>query len=188
MSESMNLKLKLFLSTFKISAFTFGGGYVIVPLMKKVFVDQYKYIEENEMIDLIAIAQSSPGAIAINASIIIGYRLAGIAGSFITALGAVLPPFIIISVISFFYFALRSNTFVGYLMLGMQAGVSAVIIDVVLNLAYSVLKNKKVIYIALMAAAFIATFFFKVNIIFIILASGMVGAMYSYYTKKSGKE
>ena len=76
---------KLFISTLYLSAFTFGGGYVIVTLMKKKFVDQYHWIEENEMLDLIAIAQSSPGAIAVNASILIGYRIAGlISGYFCT--------------------------------------------------------------------------------------------------------
>ncbi|MFQ9511411.1 MAG: chromate transporter, partial [Lachnospiraceae bacterium] len=72
---------KLFYSTFMISAFTFGGGFVIIPLFRKKFVQQYKWIEEMEMIDMMAIAQSSPGAIAVNASIIIGYRLAGFVGS-----------------------------------------------------------------------------------------------------------
>ena len=72
--------LRLFLSTLYLSAFTFGGGYVIVTLMKKKFVDEYHWIEENEMLDLVAIAQSSPGAIAVNGAIVVGYKLAGIAG------------------------------------------------------------------------------------------------------------
>lgn len=188
MSDNIKFKLKLFTSAFKISAFTFGGGYVIVPLMKKVFVEQYKYIEENEMIDLIAIAQSSPGAIAVNASIIIGYRLAGVAGSFITILGTVLPPLIIISIISMFYSAFRNNSMVNNLMMGMQAGVSAVIIDVVFNMALGIIKDKKIIFILIMVIAFVATFFFKVNIVFIIITAGIIGALYSQYGKSIGKE
>ena len=90
----------LFWSTFQLSAFTFGGGYVIVPLMRKRFVEGLGWIDENEMIDLIAIAQSSPGPIAVNASIIIGYRIAGISGALCTILGTVLPPLIILSLIS----------------------------------------------------------------------------------------
>ena len=78
MEKNRKFYLKLFLSTFYLSAFTFGGGYVIVPLMRKKFVNEYGWIDENEMIDLIAIAQSAPGVIAINASLIIGYKLAGI--------------------------------------------------------------------------------------------------------------
>lgn len=73
--------MRLFLSTLYLSAFTFGGGYVIVTLMKKKFVDEYHWIEENEMLDLVAIAQSSPGAIAVNGAIVVGYKLAGIAGT-----------------------------------------------------------------------------------------------------------
>lgn len=94
--------LRLFLSTLYLSAFTFGGGYVIVTLMKKKFVDEYHWIEENEMLDLVAIAQSSPGAIAVNGAIVVGYKLAGIAGTVTAIFGTVLPPFAIITVISVF--------------------------------------------------------------------------------------
>lgn len=73
--------LKLFISTLYLSTFTFGGGYVIVTLMKKKFVDEYHWIEENEMLDLVAIAQSSPGAIAVNGAIVVGYKLAGAVGT-----------------------------------------------------------------------------------------------------------
>lgn len=93
---------KLFLSTLYLSAFTFGGGYVIVTLMKDKFVDKYHWIEENEMLDLIAIAQSAPGAIAVNGAIVVGYKLAGLAGVLTAIFGTVLPPFLIISAISVF--------------------------------------------------------------------------------------
>ena len=96
MEKNRKFYLKLFLSTFYLSAFTFGGGYVIVPLMRKKFVNEYGWIDENEMIDLIAIAQSAPGVIAINASLIIGYKLAGILGAIVALVGTVLPPLIII--------------------------------------------------------------------------------------------
>ena len=92
----------LFSSMLYISAFTFGGGFVIVSLMQKKFVDQLHWIDEEEMMDLTAIAQSSPGAIAVNASILVGYRVAGVPGALVTVLGTVLPPLIILSIISFF--------------------------------------------------------------------------------------
>ena len=122
--------LKLFLSTLYLSAFTFGGGYVIVTLMKKKFVDQYHWIEENEMLDLVAIAQSSPGAIAVNGAIVVGYKLSGILGALVAILGTVLPPFVILSVISVFYKAFRNNWLISQLLEGMQAGVGAVIASV----------------------------------------------------------
>ena len=81
---------KLFISTLYLSAFTFGGGYVIVTLMKKKFVDAYHWIEEDEMLDLVAIAQSSPGAIAVNGAIVVGYKLVGIPGAIVAILGTIL--------------------------------------------------------------------------------------------------
>ena len=175
---------KLFLSTLYLSAFTFGGGYVIVTLMKTKFVDQYHWIDEEEMLDLTAIAQSSPGSIAINASILVGYNVAGIPGALITVVGAALPPLIIISIISAFYQAFRSNKYVSMAMAGMLAGVAAVIFDVVINMAWSILKNKRLLPIAVMLAAFLATRFFSVNIILIILVCGVIGALDTLYLQK----
>ena len=93
----------LFISTFYLSAFTFGGGYVIVTLMRKKFVEEYHWIDEEEMLDLIAIAQSSPGPIAVNGAIVVGYKLYGILGIIVSVLGTIIPPFIIISLLSVFY-------------------------------------------------------------------------------------
>ena len=104
--------LRLFIETFYLSAFTFGGGYMIVSLMKKKFVDDYHWIEENEMLDLVAIAQSSPGAIAINGAIVIGYKLAGMLGVIVAVMGTVIPPFAIIAVISVCYQIFRDNEIV----------------------------------------------------------------------------
>ncbi|MCR5100203.1 MAG: chromate transporter, partial [Butyrivibrio sp.] len=123
---------ELFISTFKLSACTFGGGFVIIPLMREKFVKELGWIEEDEMMDLAAIAQSSPGAIAVNASVLVGYHVAGVIGALITAIGTVLPPLIIISVISMFYQAFRDNMIVNMVMAGMLCGVAAVIIDVVI--------------------------------------------------------
>ena len=103
MKKDARFYLKLFLSTFKLSAFTFGGGYVIVPLMRKKFVHELHWIDDTEMLDLIAIGQSSPGPIAVNTSIMIGYRLAGIPGALVTVLGTVMPPLFTISIITLFY-------------------------------------------------------------------------------------
>lgn len=102
-NEKKKKLLRLFIETFYLSAFTFGGGYMIVSLMKKKFVNEYHWIEEDEMLDLVAIAQSAPGAIAVNGAIVVGYKLAGISGVIVSVFGAVLPPFLIISVVSVFY-------------------------------------------------------------------------------------
>ena len=161
--------LKLFTTCFYISAFTFGGGFVIIPLMRRKFVEDLKWLEENEMMDLTAIAQSSPGAIAVNAAILTGYKIGSVAGAMIAMLATVLPPVIIITVISFFYNAFRQNAVVGAVMKGMQAGVAAVICDVVIRMGSGVFKQKNALFIVVMAAAFVLTFFLDVNVIFIIL-------------------
>ena len=130
MESKCRVLKKLFLSTLYLSAFTFGGGYVIVTLMKKKFVDEYHWIEENEMLDLVAIAQSSPGPIAVNGAIVVGYKLAGMVGVLVSIIGTIIPPFLIISVISVCYQAFRDNFFVSQMLEGMQAGVGAVIASV----------------------------------------------------------
>ncbi len=180
--------LKLFWSTFTLSAFTFGGGYVIIPLMRKKFVEQYHWIEEEEMLDLTAIAQSSPGAIAVNASILIGYRLAGIPGALLTILGTVLPPLIILSIISLFYQAFRDSQAVSAVMKGMQAGVAAVIADVVLTMGINVFREKKALPILIMFAVFIASYFFNVNIILIVVLCGLIGVIDALIREKRRKE
>ena len=175
--DKKNKYWQLFLSTFKLSACTFGGGFVIIPLMRERFVKELRWIEEEEMLDLTAIAQSSPGSIAINASILVGYHVAGIPGALITVVGAALPPLIIISIISAFYQAFRSNKYVSMAMAGMLAGV-------VINMAWPILKKKRWLPIAVMLAAFLATRFFSVNIILIILVCGVIGALDTLYLQK----
>ena len=175
LKRTPKLYWKIFLSTFTLSAFTFGGGYVIVPLMQKKFVIQYGWIDEKEMLDLVAVAQSAPGPIAVNASIMIGYRLGGVLGALVSMLGTVLPPFVIISIISFFYQAFRDNYIVATVMKGMQAGVAAVIVDAVVKMAINVGKEKSVLSYCIMIGSFIVSYFFEVNVVFVILACALVG-------------
>jgi len=186
LEKGLKLYFKLFASTFVLSAFTFGGGYVIISLMRKKFVDRYQWIDENEMLDITAIAQSSPGPIAVNASILIGYRMAGVPGALITVFGTVLPPFIILSVISVAYTAFRDSVLVGYALRGMQAGVAAVIIDVVINMVKEIAKKKRILPILLMLAVFVAAYFFDVSVIIIILISGILGIVIMQINHKKG--
>lgn len=182
MLKGKNLSIKLFTSTFFLSAFTFGGGYVIVPLMRKKFVNEYGWIEEEEMLDLIAIAQSTPGVIAINTSIIIGYKMQGVLGALISLVGTILPPLIIITIISTFYLAFKVNPYVNGALKGMQAGVAAVIVDAVIKMVFDIKKHKNIFLILIMIAAFIATYY--VNIVFIILVCGAIGLFFGKKGKK----
>ena len=165
----------LFKSTFLLSAVTFGGGFVIVSLYKKKFVEELKWLEEDEMLDITAIAQSSPGPIPINASVILGYRMAGIAGSLTAILGTALPAMIIISVISYFYTQFRTNRIIAIALQVMRAGVAAVIFDVVINLAKNVIKTHRPLYLGLMVSAFVAAVIFDISAMLIIIACLIIG-------------
>ena len=184
MENKKNVLLKIFISTLYLSAFTFGGGYVIVTLMKKKFVDEYRWIEEDEMLDLVAIAQSAPGAIAVNGAIVVGYKLAGIAGALTAIIATIIPPFAIISVISVCYSAFRSNAIVSSMLEGMQAGVGAVIAAVVFEMAEGIIHGKNRISILIMALSFIAACILGVNVIYIVLACGAFGAVRTLVKKR----
>ena len=185
--NSLQKYKKLFFSTFKLSACTFGGGFVIIPLMRKKFVEELGWIQEDEMMDLAAIAQSSPGAIAVNASILVGYHVAGIPGAMLTVLGTVLPPLIIISIISMFYQAFRDNAYVNKAMAGMLCGVAAVICDVVINMAKNIFQKKRLLPVIVMLGSFIAVRFLSVDIISIIIICGVIGAVDTWHQGKIGK-
>jgi chromate transporter len=175
--RQMNRKIlsKIFLSTIYLSSFTFGGGYVIVTLLKKKFVDELGWIDQQEMLDLVAIAQSSPGAIAVNGAIVVGYKLAGLPGVFCAVLGSVIPPFVILTAISFFYTAFKENLMIQAMLNGMKAGVGAVILSVVYDMGSDVVKQNDPLLLFLMAASFIAAYFYQVNVIYIILAAALAG-------------
>lgn len=178
----------IFYNMFVISAFTFGGGFVIVSLMQKKFVEELHWLKEDEMLDLAAIAQSSPGAIAVNAAILVGFRMAGIAGMLVVVLGTILPPFIIIGIISIFYNEFRNNKVIALMLKGMQAGVAAVILDVVANLGKNVLKTRDYINIAIMVIVFVASYVFKVNVIYIVLACIAFGAVRTLLAQRAKVE
>ncbi len=171
--------LKLFLSTLYISAFTFGGGFVIATFMKKKFVDELHWIDEEEMLDLIAIAQSSPGAVAVNCAIAVGLKVAGYIGMLVAVLGTIIPPMVILTIISYFYNLLINNMAFSLLLKGMQAGVAAIILDTVLTLASKIFKRKEYLNISIMLIAFILVFFFDVNVIYIILFTLLLGIIIS---------
>lgn len=180
----------LFKTMFVLSSCTFGGGFVIVSLMKKKFVEDLKWLEEDEMLDITAITQSSPGPLPVNASVIIGYRMSGIPGSLAAILGTILPPMIIIYLISVFYTQFRTNRYIATALQVMRAGVAAVITDVTWNLAANVCKTRRILYIAMMIIAFVLTCIFGVSAILIILSClgiGIADLLISLKLKKKGE-
>lgn len=165
----------LFTSMLTISSFTFGGGFVIVTLMKRRFVDELGWMDEDEMLDIAAMAQSTPGAIAVNAAVLTGTRIGGTIGMLVAVLGTVIPPFVLLSVLSLCYEAFRQLYPVRLALAGMQAGVAAVILDVAWGLGKNVVRKKDRVDLVLMALVFIAQWFINLNTAVIILSAAAVG-------------
>ena len=165
----------LFTSMLTISSFTFGGGFVIVTLMKRRFVDELGWMDEDEMLDIAAMAQSTPGAIAVNAAALTGTRIGGTIGMLVAVLGTVIPPFVLLSVLSLCYEAFRQLYPVRLALAGMQAGVAAVILDVAWGLGKNVVRKKDRVDLVLMALVFIAQWFINLNTAVIILSAAAVG-------------
>ena len=182
--KKIKLLKKIFFATLYLSTFTFGGGYVIVTLMKKQFVDELHWIDEEEMLDLVAIAQSSPGAIAVNGAIVVGYKLAGIVGVLTAVLGTVIPPFLIIAAVSVCYQAFRSNQLVAWMLEGMQAGVGAVIASVTFEMACGIVKERNMMSLVIMAAAFAASVIWQINTVYIILSCGLLGILITFSKRR----
>lgn len=179
---------KLFLSTLELSAFTFGGGYVIVSLMKKMFVDRFHWIENDEMLDLVAIAETAPGSIAISGAIVVGYKLDGLMGMFVTVVATTIPPLVTISLIALGYQAVSGNELVSRLLLGMQAGVGAVIFAVVWDLARVYVKKRDAGALLVLALAFAAAGLFRFNVIYVVMACMGVGFVHALRLSRSGKK
>lgn len=181
-----NRLLTLFTAMLSISAFTFGGGFVIVSLMKRKLVDELGWLSEEEMLDMTALAQSAPGAIAVNASILVGRRVAGLPGLFAAVLGTLIPPVVIIGLISLIYAQFASNEWVKAALAGMSCGVAAVIADVVAGLGGKVLRGHEPFKIVLMVMAFIMVLT-GANVILIILLAAGIGAGHAFIVSKGGE-
>lgn len=163
--------LWLFRANIIISCMAIGGGYMIMPLMKKQFVDHGKIFTFDELIEMYAISQSAPGAIAINLSAITGYRVAGILGAVLSSVAAVLPPLIIISVVATCYHQLIDNHEVNAALKGMMAAIAAIIIDVVIEMGKNVARTKEPLGLVTVAFIFFAAFVFDINAILLIISA-----------------
>lgn len=188
MENKKNVLKKLFFSTLYLSAFTFGGGYVIVTLMQKKFVDQYHWIDKDEMLDLVAIAQSAPGAIAVNGAIVVGYKLAGFIGAVVAIIATILPPFVVISMISFIYAIIRDNIIVSQMLEGMQAGVGAVIMAVVYEMARGIHYGKHPASAVICIGALVVCLC-GVSVIYVVIACIIIGLIRTcVFGRKESKE
>lgn len=180
--------LKLFTSSFYLSAFTFGGGYVILSLMENMYVKKYKWLTKEEMLDMTAIAQSAPGAVAVNASITVGYKIAGVLGAAVSCIGTILPPLILLSLISFFYDWFIKNYYIAVVLKGMQAGVCALIFSVVYDMIKEVAGDFNPLIIAILLISFISIFWFDISIINVMLLVILIGVIYALYNERKNND
>ncbi|MEY8531950.1 chromate transporter [Blautia pseudococcoides] len=169
MREKVKLCLWLAYINLFISAFTFGGGYVVVPMIRKYFVRKRKLFDEEELIRMAAIAQSTPGAIAVNMASLAGYRAAGMAGLVISGICSVIPPLVILAIVSKWYAAVAANTVIAAVLKGMQAGVAALIVDFVVDMTRAVLGERSLFLSTMTVAVFVISFLTDTNIAMILL-------------------
>ena len=168
---------QVFATFFKIGAFTFGGGIAMIPLIQKEASEKNKWVTDDDILEIVAIAESTPGPIAINSATFVGYRAAGILGSVAATLGVVLPSFVIILALSFVLTQFQQLTAVQYAFTGIRAGVLALLCNSLWTM-YKKSSKGWPAYIA-MAAAFILTSFVGVNILLVIAGCGIFGILTS---------
>ena len=172
--------LKIFLTMFKIGLFTFGGGYAMIAIIQREIVEKQKVIDKDEFLNLIAIAESTPGPIAINSATYIGYKIAGVLGSFFATLGVVLPSFIIIFVISLFYEQFMQLEYVRYAFLGIQACVPFIIITAGIKMMIGAKKtpfNIIITSVVIVCMVLFSLLSIQFSSIYYILIGGLIGVI-----------
>ena len=168
----------------KIGAFTFGGGYAMIPLIQKEVCENKKWLSEKDISDIVAISESTPGPIAINAATFVGYKTSGFLGACMATLGVVLPSFLIISIISLILTQFQSIKAVRYAFMGIRAAVLALILKALWMMFNQVKKKKKAVSYVIMGIALILTAFLKIDAVFVIIGCGLFGLLWSLLNKK----
>ena len=185
MKQKLLLCLKLFLTFMKIGVVTFGGGYAMIPIIEHEITEKKGWIKEDELLEVVAISETTPGPIAICAATFIGYRVAGVLGAFAATLGVVLPSFTIIYLISLFLREFEQLEVIKYAFFGIRAGVLALLIKAVVSMFKKSPKN--IVAYIIMAASFAAVAFFSANVIIVILSAAVIGLAATLIAKKAGK-
>ena len=171
-----NIYWESFKTFFKIGMFTLGGGYAMIPIIEEEVVNRHRWVDKEEMLDLIAIAQSCPGVFAINISIFVGYKLKKVRGAIATALGTALPSFLIILAIAMFFHQFEDNRYIAAMFRGIRPAVVALIAVPTFNLGKSAQLNRFTVWIPVVSA--LAIWLLGVSPIWIIIAAGLGGYIY----------
>ncbi|GAQ25914.1 chromate transporter [Tepidanaerobacter syntrophicus] len=176
--SQFKLFLELFATFFKIGSFTFGGGYAMIPLIEREVVENKKWVTEEEVVDVFAVAQSLPGAVAINSSTFIGYKIAGKKGALVATAGVILPSLLIITVIAMFFSRVQDNPVVSAIFSGIRPAIVGLISVAAVNISKASIIDKVGLFLAIAAVVLVAVF--DVQAIFVILAGAAVG-LFIYY-------
>lgn len=180
-----NKPFSLFLTFLKIGAFTFGGGYAMIPLIQKEVVEEKKWMTDEDILEIVAIAESTPGPIAINAATFVGYKTAGFVGALLSTVGVVLPSFFIIAAISFILKEFQEIAAVKYAFWGIRAGVLALIIKALWTMYKQ--SEKGLMGYIIMALAFIAVAIFDINVLWVIVGCAVLGLVSSLLAGRERK-
>jgi len=185
-NDRIKISWQLFVIFFKIGAFTFGGGYAMIPLIQKETVENHHLIKDSDILDIVAIAESTPGPIAINSATFIGYQAAGVLGSLAATLGVVIPSFVVILVIAFFLRQFIDYNLVRYAFAGIRAGVVALVVKAFVSMYKQCPKGWLSYIIAF--AAFLLSVLTDISVIFIILGAALIGlGTFLLFEKKGDK-
>ncbi len=164
----------LFTNTMAISATT-NGGYAIMATLKAKFVDKYHFFDEDEMLNLMSLAQSAPGPIGVNIAVLVGYKVCGLVGALSSMLGVILPPVLIMTLVSIFYKLIADNQYVKIFLKGMQAGVSALLVSIFIDMFISIKKNKSILSLIIALFAFIYARYTNFSIFYLALICAILG-------------
>ncbi len=178
-----NLYWQLFTTFFKIGGFTFGGGWAMIPLIEREVVDKSHWIDKEEFLDELAVAQSLPGILAVNISVLVGNKLRGFKGSFVAAMGTILPSFVVILLIAIFFSQIYNNPTVASIFKGIRPAVVALILAPVITTAQAARLNKWTILIPIIVA--LAIWMGGVSPVLCIILGGGGGYLYYLYTQRN---
>lgn len=183
--EKFKTAMYLMMSFLRIGAFTFGGGYAMIPLIQTEVVEKKKWITDRDILDIIAISESTPGPISINAATFIGYKICGFWGAFCATFGLVLPSVVIISLLSMVLSLIESNKIVQYAFNGIRAGVLALIIKALISMYKQCPKN--LFSYIIVALAFFVVAIFDINVIYVVIGCAVIGLVYSLIAARRNK-
>ena len=186
MKPSFKVLFQVFATFFKIGAFTFGGGYAMIPLIQREAVETHHWVTDDDILDIITIAESTPGPIAINSATFVGYRAAGVLGSVAATLGVVLPSFVTILLISLVLREFQQIQAVQYAFAGIRAGVLALIIKALWGM-YKKCPKSPVSYVV-MGASFVLAAFVNVSVLPLLIGCALFGLITATYMDRRAKK